>query len=145
MRALPDLNSLQQFAEQCLVAWPNGGVVALEGELGAGKTTFVRLFIEALCKKTSQPVPRIISPTFVLHQSYDLNPCVEHFDWYRLEKVSEQQLVEIGFWDAVERAESQKGYVFVEWPSRWSTQAPVFTHTLRFSVSAEGAHFLETF
>lgn len=143
MRELPDLNSLQQFAEQCLADWPKGGVVALEGELGAGKTTFVRYFIEALCKKTSQPVPRIISPTFVLHQSYDLNPCVEHFDWYRLEKVGEQQLVEIGFWDAVEHAEAQKGYVFVEWPTRWTTGTNVFTQTLKFSVSSQGNHAVD--
>lgn len=142
MRALPDLQSLQQLADECLNNWSKGAVVALHGELGAGKTTFVRFFIEALCKKTAQPIPRIVSPTFVLHQSYDLTPCVEHFDWYRLEKISEQQLVEIGFWDAVERAEAQNGYVFVEWPSRWSTQSAVFTHSLRFSVSAEGAHFL---
>lgn len=90
-------------------------VIGLSGVLGSGKTTFVRTCIDWLARKKGLPSPIVKSPTFVLHQSY-LYLGVEHFDLYRLEKVSEQGLTEIGYYDSVNSVLKHKGYLFVEWP-----------------------------
>jgi len=91
-----------------------GTVVALHGDLGAGKTAFVRAFIREVCGADT-PVP---SPTFTLVQPYEtpaLN--IYHYDLYRLSDVSE--LTEVD-WTAA----TTEGLVFVEWPERAGNQIP---------------------
>lgn len=108
-----NLGELDAFAEAFLQAYPNGGVFGLSGELGVGKTTFVR----AILKRLSGGHPgRVLSPSFTLHQSHATTPPVEHFDLYRLKNVTKDTLLEIGFWEAQERAAASHGYVFIEWP-----------------------------
>ncbi len=106
-------------AEKLLASYPEGAIFGLEGPLGVGKTAFVREFVGVLCRRQNVLPPRVISPSYVLHQKYELGRTVDHFDLYRLEKLSEDSLVEIGFFEAVERAE-RGGYVFVEWAERLS-------------------------
>lgn len=139
-RPLPSIADLSQFAAECRQIWKEGAAVALNGELGAGKTAFVRAFIENLCRESGQASPRITSPTYVLHQTYpQVSPRVEHFDWYRIDSVSDADLVEMGYWAAEELARTEKGFVFVEWAER--SQPPVdFAASLRFDVDAEGRH-----
>lgn len=96
-----------------------GDVVLMEGDLGAGKTVFVRAAISALA---GEPV-EVPSPTFTLVQSYEVDQPkgpstgpspgrldVHHFDLYRIEDADE--VIELG-WD-----EALTGLVFVEWPDR---------------------------
>lgn len=109
------LEDLAVFARNFLAQYPAGGVFLLKGDLGAGKTTFVRKVLEELYQRQGQKPPRIISPTFVLHQRYDdISPAVDHIDLYRLARISSRELYEIGV-----LTESQ-GYVFIEWPERLS-------------------------
>jgi tRNA threonylcarbamoyladenosine biosynthesis protein TsaE len=79
-----------------------GTVVLLIGELGAGKTTFVRGVLEALGH-----VGPVRSPTFNLLQTFDTNPPVLHADLYRLGSVAG-----VGIEDYLETH-----VLLVEWPS----------------------------
>ena len=79
--------------------------VALYGDLGVGKTAFVRGFTRAV-----SPDARVKSPTFALVNEYRGKPCsVFHFDMYRIE--SEDDLYSIGFYDYTDR----NGICLTEW------------------------------
>ena len=83
-----------------------GDVVALSGDLGAGKTTLVRGLLRALGHEGEVP-----SPSFALVQPYeDLDPPVWHADLYRLEDPAE--LAELGLDSLADSV------LVVEWPER---------------------------
>ncbi|MBT4220334.1 MAG: tRNA (adenosine(37)-N6)-threonylcarbamoyltransferase complex ATPase subunit type 1 TsaE, partial [Rhodospirillaceae bacterium] len=72
-----------------------GDVLALQGDLGTGKTVFARAFIRAVCGAETE-VP---SPTFTLLQVYDdAETPIYHFDLYRLE--TSDEALELGIDDA---------------------------------------------
>ena len=79
--------------------------IALYGDLGVGKTAFVRGFTAPL-----SPTARVKSPTFALVNEYRGSPLsVFHFDMYRIE--DEDSLYSIGFYDYLDRP----GVSLVEW------------------------------
>ncbi len=79
--------------------------VALYGELGAGKTAFVRGFTAQI-----SPGARVKSPTFTLVNEYPASPDpLFHFDMYRIN--SEDELYSTGFYDYHKR----RGYMLIEW------------------------------
>ena len=79
--------------------------IALYGDLGVGKTAFVRGFTSTLA-----PSARVKSPTFALVNEYRGNPLsVFHFDMYRI--ADEDDLYSIGFYDYRDR----DGVILVEW------------------------------
>jgi len=83
-----------------------GDVIALTGDLGAGKTTLVRGLLQALGHDGEVP-----SPSFALVQPYeDVDPPVWHADLYRVE--DDAELVELGL-DSL-----GDGVLIVEWPER---------------------------
>lgn len=90
-------------------------VIALHGDLGAGKTAFARALLRALTKNPALETP---SPTFTLVQTYSL-PQGEawHFDWYRL--TDEAELVELGWSEALLDA-----ITLVEWAERFPKSLP---------------------
>jgi tRNA threonylcarbamoyl adenosine modification protein YjeE len=98
-----------RLAELLALKIRSGDVIALSGDLGAGKTTLARALIGAVLRDGEAEVP---SPTFSLHQSYvSRRLTVAHFDFYRLSGAHEA--AELGFEDA-----AQDGAVIVEWPER---------------------------
>lgn len=95
-----------------------GDVIALVGELGAGKTVFARAFIRARAAATGAAVAEVPSPTFTLVQLYEIgDEIVWHADLYRIADPSE--IDELGLDEA--RA---GGILLVEWPDRWGEGLP---------------------
>ena len=90
------------------------GVIALRGDLGAGKTSFARSFISAAMGRAEE-VP---SPTFTLLQVYETPlGIIHHFDLYRLE--SPDDALELGIEDAF-----AEGLCLIEWPDRLGPWLP---------------------
>jgi tRNA threonylcarbamoyladenosine biosynthesis protein TsaE len=91
-----------------------GDIIALGGDLGAGKTTFARAFIHAR-NTADEEVP---SPTFTLVQTYpDAETTIWHFDLYRLKSADEAW--ELGIEDAF-----ASGISLIEWPDRLGPLLP---------------------
>ena len=88
----------QLFARR-LVNFSKGSniVICLNGNLGSGKTTFSRYFIQEYLKDAK--IKEIPSPTFTLLQVYEYrNIKINHFDFYRLNSAAE--LVELNFMES---------------------------------------------
>lgn len=95
----------QQLAQELQQNPALPAFVALYGDLGVGKTAFVRGFTQVLV-----PDARVKSPTFSLvHEYRSAKRSVFHFDMYRIE--SEDDLYSIGFFDYWDR----DGICLVEW------------------------------
>ncbi len=104
-----------RLAELLALKIRSGDVIALSGDLGAGKTTLARALIGAVLRDSSAEVP---SPTFSLHQAYvSRRLTIAHFDFYRLSGAHEA--VELGFEDS-----AQDAAVIVEWPERAAALLP---------------------
>lgn len=85
-----------------------GKVIGLVGDLGAGKTTFIKELIEEVEKGSSHQVS---SPTFSLCNTYSVQDSeIHHYDLYRIE--NEDELIEIGIFDSIE---GRNAIVFIEW------------------------------
>jgi tRNA threonylcarbamoyladenosine biosynthesis protein TsaE len=106
---LPDLAATQAFGRRLgQRLWP-GAVVALVGELGAGKTHLTRAIAEGLGIADSRAVT---SPTFVLVQEYSARLPIYHFDAYRLR--TEAEFADLGVHEFFESG----GVCLIEWADR---------------------------
>lgn len=115
MRATLEEAGLVRLVSLMALKLRGGDVVALHGDLGAGKTTFARALVRALLDDADAEVP---SPTFSLCQTYQApRMAVAHFDMYRLGSAEEAQ--EIGFDEALAHA-----LTLIEWPERVGTLLP---------------------
>lgn len=91
-----------------------GDIVCLFGDLGSGKTTFVKGLAEGLRIKKA----RVVSPTFVLMNIYEGKLPLYHFDFYRLNEVSEIAL--LGY----EEFLYGQGISVIEWAERFKDLMP---------------------
>jgi len=111
--SLPDLAAMQAFGSKLAAQIRPGDVIALEGGLGAGKTTLARAIIAALGHTGEVP-----SPSFAIIEVYEtLIPAIVHADFYRLARPQDAQ--ELGLEDYRHDAA-----LIAEWP----THAGGFTH-----------------
>ena len=119
-------NSVEEtiaFARQWSEALVPNDVVALAGDLGAGKTHFVKGLREGLGS-----VDEVTSPTFTLIHEYRGGRLpVFHFDFYRLNRLAE--IEEIGFDEYLEEG----GIAVVEWADRFPQVFPERTRWLRIA------------
>jgi len=87
-----------------------GNVLFLRGELGVGKTTFIKYLINFLQKKNNQSITEILSPTFNLVHEYQLESLIiKHYDLYRIN--DEKELNSIGIFEDI-----SKQITLIEWP-----------------------------
>lgn len=100
-----------EFAKQFSGDLKPGNVVALSGELGAGKSVLARALMRSLGVK-DKALP---SPTYTIIQEYEGKECrIAHMDWYRLESVEELEAIGV-------REYFQKPWIcLIEWPERAS-------------------------
>ncbi|MGH6947764.1 MAG: tRNA (adenosine(37)-N6)-threonylcarbamoyltransferase complex ATPase subunit type 1 TsaE [Kiloniellales bacterium] len=136
--ALPDQAATAALAARLAPLVVPGDVLALEGPLGVGKTTFARALLDALARAQGQEPEEVPSPTFTLVQTYERAPApVWHLDLYRLEKPEE--VYELGLEEALGAA-----ILLIEWPERLGSLLPEERLELIFDFAEEeGARRLE--
>ena len=89
----------------------SGETILLYGQLGVGKTTFVRFFINHLQKKTNSKITEVPSPTFTVMYEYLANQkLIQHYDFYRVKNYKE--LNNIGVF------EDNEVISLIEWPEK---------------------------
>lgn len=115
------------IAEEYAQAVQAGDVICLSGNLGAGKTQFVRGFVQGL--GLSGDI--VSSPTFTIINEYDGDLPVYHFDCYRLEHFREA--VEIG----AEEYLYGNGVCIVEWPDRIRELLPPTAKHITFTITGK--------
>ena len=106
-----DLREIEKLATNLCKDISVGDICLFQGELGAGKTTFVRLLINNLYLLNNLPKPASInSPTFPILNTYDLNSLqIYHYDLYRIQNLKE--LEELDFFENL-----NNNITFIEWP-----------------------------
>jgi tRNA threonylcarbamoyladenosine biosynthesis protein TsaE len=126
---LPDEDATERLGHALARQLKKRDVVALQGGLGAGKTTLARAILRAASGDAALIVP---SPTFTLVEVYD-TPAGPfwHFDLYRLE--APEQVFELG-WEEV-RAD---GIALVEWPERLGPLLPADRLEVTLAIDGEG-------
>lgn len=120
-------HELDRAATLLLESFPSARVFALHGEMGAGKTTFIK----AICRKLG--VEEIMSsPTFSIVNEYATmeGETIYHFDFYRLEDESEAYAAGLHeYFDS-------GSYCFVEWPERVPSILP--SNTVHVTIRTNG-------
>lgn len=109
------LNDLQAVAIDVLKKYSESRVFALFGEMGSGKTTFIK----AICEQLGV-VDVVSSPTFAIINEYldSGGESVFHFDFFRLKNRNE--LMDIGYEDYLYSGD----YCFIEWPEKYEELLP---------------------
>ncbi len=124
----PDENDLVHFANKFSYNIPLPLVIWLEGDLGAGKTTFARGLIHALGYKG-----RVKSPTYGLLEHYQLESLqVLHMDLYRISDPGELEF--LGLEDLLD----ERTILLVEWPDKGGSWLPEPDFIFRFAYAEQG-------
>ena len=114
---------MEELGEKIARALPQGGCIALRGDLGAGTTVLCRGAAKAL------GLAHVSSPTFTIVQEYPTEPPLFHFDAYRL--ADEDELYAMGFEDYLDRG----GLILME----WADQVPQALPRERLDVEIAGS------
>lgn len=132
---IPTLEALPEAAEQFVALMGDETVYAFKGEMGAGKTTFIR----QLCRALGVEEDLANSPSFSIINEYRSDTTAElmyHFDLYRLETVEEA--LEIGVEDYFDSG----ALCFLEWPERIEPLLPDDTVVIDLKVNDDESRTL---
>ena len=103
-------NKLEEFAKNLAQNIKKGEIFFLYGEMGVGKTTFVKYFINNLQLKFDRKITEVTSPTFNIMNEYLLgNFVIKHYDLYRLK--SESELKDLNLFE-----NKNDDILLIEWP-----------------------------
>ena len=113
---LKSLEDTQNFSESISKKISAGDIIFLYGEIGVGKTTFVRFFINHLESKKGVKNSDVLSPTFNIVYDYDVGDTkILHYDLYRLKNYKD--ISQLGMF------ETSKSHIkIVEWPELIETK-----------------------
>lgn len=121
-----DLTSLDRIASELIQQLGTRRLVALRGELGAGKTTLTQAIVRALGSEAL-----VTSPTFSIEQVYDtLSGPIHHFDFYRIEGPRDVQAL------ALDDIWASDDWCIMEWPERVTEWLPRHTVLVDLSTAA---------
>lgn len=127
-----NLSEFHSWVQQWAARLSGSELILLSGEMGSGKTEFVKTLAKHFGGK------EVSSPTYTFHQKYDLSngKILEHWDLYRSQ--TSQELESVGFWELLNES---SGIVCVEWPEKalenaWPLQKKILR--LNFSELSQG-------
>jgi tRNA threonylcarbamoyladenosine biosynthesis protein TsaE len=130
-----NITDLPAAASKLLGEHKASRIFAMYGEMGAGKTTFIQQICKSLgCADT------VVSPTFTLVNEYfrkEGEP-VYHFDFYRINKISE--VFDFG----IEEYLTGEFFCFLEWPEKIEPILPDGAVKVHITVNADGSRTIET-
>jgi tRNA threonylcarbamoyl adenosine modification protein YjeE len=140
VREIDSLDGTAALARDLAIVLRAGDIVRLDGDLGAGKTTLVRLLARAMGIDPAL----VSSPTFVVMNLYpgaDDRPDVAHLDCYRVHGPDE--LEGVG-WDRLTAPGQRKPpIVLIEWAERIGAALPDHTAAVRIEATGEAARRIE--
>ena len=127
---IQSLESIDQAANEFVKAMGDNTVFAFRGEMGAGKTTFIK----AICEKLGVS-DTINSPTFAIVNEYrsDSGELIYHFDFYRINKVEEA--FDFGYEDYFYSG----SLCFIEWPELIEDLLPADTVNVTIKALEDGS------
>ena len=102
--------STRELAEKLTSYFKGGEYVFLHGEMGVGKTTFIKYFINKIQTNEKLKPTEVTSPTFNLLNEYETNNfIIKHYDLFRIKNISEIRDLDIF-------EKNEKTITLVEWP-----------------------------
>lgn len=131
---LTALDQIDEIAQAFLKQFASHRIIAFRGEMGAGKTTFIK----ALCQQW-KVTDVVNSPSFAIVNEYALpgDEKIFHFDFYRLK--SESEALDMGYEDYFYSG----NYCLIEWPEKIETLMPAQTLNVVLTVLPDGARRIE--
>ena len=107
---LRSIEDTQNFSNKISKIISSGDIIFLYGEIGVGKTTFVRFIINNLEKKNGIENSEVLSPTFNIVYDYDIKKVnILHYDLYRLK--NNKDISQLGIFET-----SNNSIKIIEWP-----------------------------
>ncbi len=120
------LETTKKFADILSNNIFKGDIILFYGEVGVGKTTFIKFLINSLLKKDKKDISEITSPTFSLMNQYKLKKYeIHHYDLYRLN--NEKDILSLNIFE-----DFSNKVILIEWPEILGKLKPKNTIDINF-------------